>query len=319
MPKLLASPMSDVPMKTATSTMDKLTGLPLYARYAFAGAVCCSFTHAVITPIDVIKTRIQLDPGTYNRGMFHGLRKVAAEDGARALLAGFGPTVAGYFVQGAFKFGGYEFFKQQAINWLGQDAASRNRHTVYLTSSAVAEFLGDIALCPFEAVRIRLVSEPTFAPGLWDGFSRMTREEGIRGLYSGLGPILLKQVPYTMATFVVYENVSGLAYRAVDKSAVSNLAVTGINLGSGLVAGMAAALVSQPADTMLSRINKEKGRPGQRTIHRLFEIARDLGIRGSYAGIRARLVMEGGMTAGQFAIYGHIKQAVGTTGGVEIM
>lgn len=111
-----------------------------------------------------------------------------------------------------------------------------------------------------------------------------------------------------MATFVVYENVSGFAYKSLDKSTLSDIAITGINLGSGLIAGIAAALVSQPADTMLSKINKSKGRPGQGTIHRLYEIARELGIRGSYAGIRARLVMVGGMTAGQFAIYGHIKK-----------
>lgn len=164
--------MSDVTKKTAASTMDKLTGIPLYTRYAFAGAVCCSFTHAIITPIDVVKTRIQLEPVTYNRGLFHGLRQIVAKDGAGALLTGFGPTVVGYFSQGAFKFGGYEFFKQQAIDWLGDEAASKNRHTVYLTSSAIAEFLGDIALCPLEAVRIRLVSEPTFARGVWDGFSK---------------------------------------------------------------------------------------------------------------------------------------------------
>lgn len=58
---------------------------------------------------------------------------------------------------------------------------------------------------------------------------------------------------------------------------------------------------------MLSKIN-EKGQPGQGTIHRLIEIASEPGIRGSYAGIRARLIMVGGMTAVQFAIYGHIKK-----------
>lgn len=111
-----------------------------------------------------------------------------------------------------------------------------------------------------------------------------------------------------MTTFVVYENAFGLACKSVDKSMLSDAALTGINLGSGLVAGIAAALVSQPADTILSKINKEKGRPGQRTIHRLIEIASEVGIRGSYAGIRARLIMIGGMTAVQFAIYGHIKK-----------
>lgn len=120
-----------------------------------------------------VKTRIQLDPATYNRGLVGGFRQVIAKEGAGALLTGAGPTFAGYFLQGAFKFGGYEFFKQQAINYLGYETASNNRTAVYLASSATAEFFADIALCPLEATRIRLVSEPTYASGLVSGFTRM--------------------------------------------------------------------------------------------------------------------------------------------------
>jgi len=31
----------------------KLTGIDLYSRFAFAGAVCCSVTHGALTPVDV--------------------------------------------------------------------------------------------------------------------------------------------------------------------------------------------------------------------------------------------------------------------------
>jgi hypothetical protein len=108
-------------------------------------------------------------------------------------LTGFGPTAAGYFLQGAFKFGGYELFKQQCINQLGYETASNNRIAVYAVSSAAAEFFADIALCPLEATRIRLVSEPTFANGLLGGFSKIAKTEGLGGFYSGFGPILFKQ------------------------------------------------------------------------------------------------------------------------------
>lgn len=111
-----------------------------------------------------------------------------------------------------------------------------------------------------------------------------------------------------MATFVVYENALEQAYKWVDKSAASTSTVTAINLGSGLVAGLAAALVSQPADTMLSKINKEKGQTSEGSLRRLWKIAGDMGFRGSYAGIQARLVLVGGMTAIQFAIYGDVKK-----------
>ncbi|KAJ5764913.1 mitochondrial phosphate carrier protein [Penicillium odoratum] len=295
------------------------TGLDLYSRFAFAGAMCCAITHGAATPLDVVKTRIQLDPATYNRGMIGGFKQVIQNEGAGALLTGFGPTAAGYFIQGALKFGGYEFFKQQSVNYLGLESATNNRTAVYLASSAAAEFVADIGLCPLEATRIRLVSQPTFATGLMSGFSKILKEEGIGAFYSGFGPILFKQVPYTMAKFVVFEKVSEAIYKAMgDKDALSNGTKTGINLGSGLIAGLAAAAVSQPADTMLSKINKTPGAPGEGTVSRLLKISKELGIRGSYSGIGARLVMVGSITAGQFAIYGDIKRMLGATGGVEI-
>lgn len=145
------------------------------------------------TDLASIKTRIQLDPAKYNKGMIGSFRQVIATEGAGALATGFGPTFAGYFLQGAFKFGGYEFFKQQSINLVGYETAQKNRTAVYLASSAAGEFFADIALCPLEATRIRLVSEPTYANGLVGGFSKMLKNEGIGAFYAGFGPILFKQ------------------------------------------------------------------------------------------------------------------------------
>lgn len=62
-------------------------------------------------------------------------------------------------------------------------------------SSATAEFFADIALCPLEAARIRLVAQPGYAPGAVAALARLLREEGAaRGLYAGFGPMLFKQV-----------------------------------------------------------------------------------------------------------------------------
>jgi solute carrier family 25 phosphate transporter 3 len=96
-----------------------------------------------------------------------------------------------------------------------------------------------------------------------------------------------------MAKFVVFEKVSEMIFAQTDKANLSGGAVTGINLGSGVIAGFAAAIVSQPADTMLSKINKSKGLPGESTTSRLIKMAKELGLRGSYAGIGARLFMVG--------------------------
>lgn len=117
--------------------------------------------------------------------MITAFRQVVGKEGAGALLTGLGPTALGYALQGAFKFGGYEFWKKTAIDYMGIDAARENRQAIYLGASAIAEFFADIALCPLEATRIRLVSQPDFAGGLASGFARIAREEGFAGFYSG--------------------------------------------------------------------------------------------------------------------------------------
>ncbi|KAK0740708.1 mitochondrial carrier domain-containing protein [Schizothecium vesticola] len=313
----MSAPSVDAVLAKAAAA-PQLSGAALYSRFALAGALCCSVTHGALTPVDVVKTRIQLDPATYNNGMIGGFRKVVSAEGAGALLTGVGPTFAGYFLQGALKFGGYEFFKQQSINYFGYENASNYRTAVYLGSSAAAEFFADIALCPLEATRIRLVSEPTFANGLVGGFTKIVKTEGVGALYAGFGPICLKQIPYTMSKFVVYEKTAETVYSFYPKNQMSDAMQTVTNLGSGLTAGFAAAIVSQPADTMLSKINKTKGAPGEGTTSRLIKIAKELGLRGSYTGIGARLFMVGTLTAFQFAIYGDLKKAFGAVGGVEI-
>jgi solute carrier family 25 phosphate transporter 3 len=278
--------------------------------------VCCAVTHGALTPVDVVKTRLQLSPEIYNKGMVDATKQIIAKEGAGALLTGVGPTFAGYFVQGALKFGGYEFWKKQFVGLAG-DKASDYRQAIYLTSSALAEFAADVALCPLEATRIRMVSNPSFATGLVPGFLRLLKEDGvIRGFYSGFGPILFKQVPYTMTKFVVYELAAEKIFASMGKpkDQLSNGTVTTINLGSGLISGICAAIISQPADTLLSKINKQSDKSGSITS-RLIKLAKELGPRGLFLGMGARIVMVGTLTAGQFAIYGDIKRVLGATGG----
>lgn len=296
-------------------------GADLYARFAFAGALCCSITHGALTPVDVVKTRIQLDPQVYNKGMLAGFGQVISKEGPGALLTGFGSTFMGYFLQGAFKFGGYEFFKKQFVDVLGYDAACENRTAVYLASSAMAEFFADLALCPLEATRIRLVSDPKYAKGLGACAARLLKEEGlIKGFYSGFGPILFKQIPYTMAKFVVFEQLSETVCNIMGKpkDKMTTQTQTIINLGCGVGAGVASAVISQPADTLLSKINKVGAGGTGSTTSRLFNIARQLGIKGMFLGLGARCVMVGTITAGQFAIYGEIKRVLNATGGTEL-
>ena len=136
--------------------------------------------------------------------MVGGFKQVIAEEGIGGLATGLGPTAVGYFIQGWFKFGGVEFFKINQTKMYGDETAWNNKTGIYLLSAACAEFIADIFLCPLEATRIRLVSNPEFASGLLSAFPKILKHDGVlKGFYSGFGPILFKQVPYTMAKFAV--------------------------------------------------------------------------------------------------------------------
>merc|ERR1719310_939294 len=189
-----------------------------FLKGALAGGICCSITHGGACPIDVVKTRIQLDPVTYNRGLLGGMKQVMASEGGGALTTGLGATAAGYFVQGWFKFGGVEFFKIKAVESMGEEAAWNNKTAIYLGAAAGAETIADIFLCPLEAVRIRSVSDPEFCDGLADGFGKMLKSDGIGGFYSGFLPILAKQVPYTMAKFAVQGSAADAIYASMGKT-----------------------------------------------------------------------------------------------------
>ena len=70
-----------------------------YSSFFAAGALCATLTHGAMTPIDVVKTRIQVDPALARQSLLSGGRYIVSKEGAGALLTGFGPTAVGYLVQ----------------------------------------------------------------------------------------------------------------------------------------------------------------------------------------------------------------------------
>mmetsp|Transcript_16295 Transcript_16295/g.24833 ORF Transcript_16295/g.24833 Transcript_16295/m.24833 type:complete len:244 (-) Transcript_16295:472-1203(-) len=233
-----------------------------------------------------------------------------------ALSTGLGATAAGYFIQGWFKFGGVEMIKIKTAQTLGEEKAWENKTVIYLAAAAGAEFVADLFLCPLEAVRIRSVSDPEFADGLADGFVKMAKTEGLLGFYAGLVPILFKQIPYTMAKFAVQGNAADAMYGALGKSPkeVSSSTNVAISLGSGVIAGVASAIISPPADTLLSKVNKVGAGGDGPMMSRLINISKELGFwKLCTVGLLPRCVMIGTLTAGQFGIFDTVMSALGAS------
>lgn len=276
-----------------------------YFFCGIGGILSCGITHTAIVPLDLVKCRIQVDPAKY-KGIFTGFKVTLAEDGVRGLAKGWAPTAIGYSMQGLGKFGFYELFKNVYGDMLGEELAYTYRTSLYLASSASAEFFADMMLAPMEAVKVRIQTSPTAPPTLRGCAPFIYKTEGLMGFYKGLPPLWMRQIPYTMMKFACFERTVELLYKHVvpkpraDCTKSEQLLVT---FAAGYIAGVFCAIVSHPADTVVSKLNKDASATAM-------GILKQLGPKGVWGGLVPRIIMIGTLTALQWFIYDFVKVAL---------
>lgn len=290
-----------------------------YGKCMIGGIFACGLTHLAVTPLDVVKCRKQVDPKIY-KSLGDGLSTIKAQKGVSGLFVGWQPTLLGYSLQGFGKFGFYEIFKDVYKKIMG-DKAAKYQTTGFLLSSACAEVIADILLCPMESLKVRQQTskEGAFPTGFFSGYKELAKE-GVNGFYKGLYPLMGRQVPYTMVKFGAFENTVKFCYNNIwtkPKSEYSKATQLSITFLSGYFAGIFCAIVSHPADTMVSKLNNVKSDVPVSTMTAVKKIYGDIGFKGLWSGLGTRILMVGTLTGLQWWIYDSFKTLVGlqTTGG----
>jgi hypothetical protein len=197
-----------------------------------------------------VKCRRQVDAKLYKSNA-EAWKMIYSKEGLRGVFFGWSPTFVGYSLQGAGKYGFYEIFKYLYGEKLAPGAPNT---VVFLAASASAEFLADIALCPLEAIKVRMqTTMPPFANTLREGWSKVVKEEGIGGLYKGLYPLWARQIPYTRVKFPTFEATVTQIYKFLGKpkDSFNGLQQTGVSFLGGYIAGIGCAVVSHPAGTSI--------------------------------------------------------------------
>ncbi|ERN17111.1 hypothetical protein AMTR_s00044p00108170 [Amborella trichopoda] len=230
-----------------------------YSVCTAGGMLSAGATHLAITPLDVLKVNMQVNPIKYNK-MSSSLSTLVREQGPSVLWKGWAGKFYGYGVQGAFKFGLYEYFKKLYCDVAGP-SSMKHRTLIYFLSSASAQAIADVALCPFEAIKVRVQTQPNFAKGLVDGFPKVYLAEGLSGLYKGLVPLWGRNIPFSIFMFSTFEHSVDLLYQNVvqrrreECSKAQQLAVT---FAAGYASGAIGTIVSTPADNIVACLYNKK-------------------------------------------------------------
>eukprot|EP01018_Ginkgo_biloba_P022703 Gb_16849 [translate_table: standard] len=284
-----------------------MTPFDFYAACILGGVLSCGLTHTGVTPLDLLKCNMQTNPSKY-KSIGSGFGKLLKKHGMRALFRGWVPTFLGYSAQGAFKFGFYEFFKIMYSDILGPKYAEEHKTLIYLAGSASAEFIADIALCPFEAIKVRVQTHPDLRNGFLEASAELLASEGYNGLYKGLLPLWGRQIPYTMVKFACFEKTVENIYKCVvpiPKEDCSKAVQLGVSFAAGYIAGISCAVVSHPADNLVSILNNCKGTTVRDVIKKMGVVA--LFTR----GLPLRILMVGTLTGAQWGIYDAFKVFTG--------
>jgi solute carrier family 25 phosphate transporter 3 len=269
-------------------------------RYYFAGGACAAVSHTIPVPVDVVKTRKQVDADYVDCSFPDALRKLVQAEGPTSLFVGLGPTFWGYCIEGSVKFGVYEILKPLMATVIPY------RLLNFAACGAVSGFAASIMLCPMEALRIRLVAEREYAERGWiQGGLWMIRREGASGFARGIWPMLYKQVPYTITKNVSFDLITTALYRRWSSTVGWVVPLT-----AAVVASVLSCLASQPGDMLLSLVNAHEGERRD-TMDLARVLWRLKGWRGFFVGLKTRLLHVGMIVTMQLLIYDFVKRSFG--------
>ena len=152
-------------------------------------------------------------PGAYVSVM-DGIRRIYRTDGLVGFYRGLVPSLFGVS-HGAVQFMVYEKFKDSRKALL-HPGVKQLSNLDYLLFSGLSKVLAGTVTYPYQVVRSRLQMHDAekIYTGPVDVMRKVWAREGMMGLYKGLGPNLLRTVPSTCVTFLVYENTKSWLSRA---------------------------------------------------------------------------------------------------------
>nr|CAH8862834.1 unnamed protein product [Trichobilharzia regenti] len=173
------------------------------------------FTVRFLTqPLDVMKIRFQLQVEdikptgkSYYSGVVQAFSRIYTEEGIRGLWKGHVP---GQFL--SVTFCGAQFASFYAIENFLIDQTKPKQSSIWLNDLVAGCMTGMIAstVCePLDVMRTRLIAQGRnqIYSGFLLGVRDLIREEGVIGLWRGLGPCLISVVPQTTIYFTTYEQL----------------------------------------------------------------------------------------------------------------
>ncbi|KAK0457660.1 mitochondrial carrier domain-containing protein [Desarmillaria tabescens] len=204
-----------------------------------AGALAGISEHAVMYPIDSIKTRMQVfatSPVAVYTGIGNAFTRISSTEGIRALWRGVWSVVLGAGPAHAVHFGTLEAVKElMGGNQVG------NQWLATSVAGASATTAADALMNPFDVIKQRMQVHKSEFRSVFTCARVVYRNEGIAAFYVSYPTTLAISIPFNAIQFTVYEQVKRILNPRHEYSPTTHIT-------AGAIAGAVAAAVTTPLD-----------------------------------------------------------------------
>ncbi|KAK2910241.1 mitochondrial glutathione transporter SLC25A40 [Channa argus] len=280
-------------------------------------------TSLFVTPLDVVKIRLQAQktpfpkgkcfvycnglmdhicvcengnskawykaPG-YFKGTLDAFVKIVQREGMKALWSGLPPTLVMAVPATVIYFTSYDQLCEALRVRMGDHAQEAP-----LLAGSIARVGSATVISPLELIRTKLQYQKQSYRELTDCIRSAVQNEGWLSLWRGLGPTLLRDMPFSALYWYNYER--GKSWLCVQSNTKEPTFT--ITFVSGAVSGSIASIVTLPFDVVKTRRQVELGELQARNLSRqvsssTFNVMRRIvaqdGIVGLFAGFFPRLI-----------------------------
>ncbi|PWZ02781.1 mitochondrial carrier [Testicularia cyperi] len=257
----------------------------LAATFASAGlgnaiSACCT------NPTDIIKVRQQLLVDK-TRANFVGIAtQMIKTEGISSLWNGVTASCCRELTYSTVRFGMYESFKDFYSSTLG---VSDSSFALKALSGVSSGAIGSAFACPTDLVKVRMQAvRPTGRPpyrNTFVAFAHVYREGvggivgGIKSLYRGVGPTIIRAAVLTSSQIASYDQVKVTLKQ-------NNVLSEGfaLHLSASMVAGFVCSVTSAPFDTVKVRLMQDKAREFKNAFDCLGKLVANEGPLALYKG-----------------------------------
>ncbi|KAL2175008.1 mitochondrial carrier domain-containing protein [Thermothelomyces heterothallicus CBS 202.75] len=236
---------------------------PLPFRYTFmAGAIAGVSEILVMYPLDVVKTRVQLQTGKGSgadaySGMLDCFQKIIRNEGFSRLYRGITAPILMEAPKRATKFAANDKWGKFYKDLFGQQTMTQSLSVLTGASAGATE---SFVVVPFELVKIRLQDKASAGKynGMIDVVVKTVRNEGLLAMYNGLESTLWRHILWNSGYFGCIFQVRQLLPKAETKSGQT------INdIVAGTIGGTVGTILNTPMDVVKSRIQNSVKIAGQ--------------------------------------------------------